>query len=205
MPSGIAVSGIATATPSPWRIVSGRVWGYRRDQDMSHFARALLGCATVIAAVAALSAMPQQQLGVRIEISQNRDIERVMVDRVGIVDFVGTVVNGSRSPITLEAYRLPGGYMGAGLVFECGEVEQWNVETQEWPPPELRPIHPDQIGSTERYTLAPGASRATCSRAFIPVAGAPPARFRFRLWRTFRRDGQSWTSEEFVTELRPVK
>lgn len=164
------------------------------------FPRALLGCATAIAAVAALVAMPQQQLGVHIEISQNRDIERVMVDRVGIVEFIATVVNGSRLPITLEAHR-----WGAGLIFECGEVEQWNAETQEWPPPDLTPENYPQFPPDERYTLAPGGSRAVCSRAFIPVAGAPPARFRFRLWSAFRRDGQSWTSEEFVTALRPVK
>jgi len=151
--------------------------------------------------------MPQQQLGVRIRVSQSRDIQKVMPpgDRVGIVEFIATVVNGSRSPITLEAYRLPGGYMGAGLIFECGEVEQWNTESQEWPPPDLRSLNSDLLHKTEWYTLAVGASRGVCSRAFIPVAGAPPARFRFRLWRTFQRNGQSWTSEEFVTELRPVK
>lgn len=166
------------------------------------FPRALFGCATSVVAVAALSAMPQQQLGVRIEVSQSRDIRKGMPpgDRVGIVEFIATVVNGSRLPITLEAHR-----WGAGLIFECGEVEQWNAETQEWPPPDLTPVNYPQFPPDERYTLAPGGSRGVCSRAFIPVVGAPPARFRFRLWRTFRRDGQSWTSEEFVTALRPVK
>lgn len=174
---------------------------------MTRFASGLIGCATAVAAVAGLSVMPQQQPDVRIEISQRRDSEKVMPPgyHVGIVDFVGTVVNGSRSPITLEAHRLPGGYVGAGLLFECGEVEEWNAETQEWPPPDLSPMNSPKFGPNELYTLAPGASRPVCSRAFIPVTGARPARFRFRLWRTFQRDGQSWTSEEFVTELRPVK
>ncbi|MGC4081277.1 MAG: hypothetical protein QM736_03965 [Vicinamibacterales bacterium] len=170
---------------------------------MNRLAVALIGCAIVTAAARCSSEKEPHKSDVRIAVSQKPEtIPGVPGEWLA---FVGTVVNGSPSPITFEAHRLPGGFVGEGLLFECGEVEQWNAETQEWPPPDLRPMHSPLFSPNELYTLAPGASRVVCDRLFTRVDGATSARFRFRLWSTFRRDGQSWTSEEFVTKLRPVK
>ncbi len=78
-------------------------------------ASALIGCAMAVAAAGGLLATPQRQSDVRIDVSQKQEtIPGVAGEWTA---FVGTVVNGSRSPITLEAYRLPGGYMGTGLIF----------------------------------------------------------------------------------------
>lgn len=163
----------------------------------------MIGCALAPLVAACSSTSERSEADIRLEVSQQRI--SIGGDLDGSLDFVATLSNNSLSPLTVEAYRLRGGYVGEGFVFECGEVEQWDAARQEWPLPDGRPMHSDVLASTESYTLAPGTSRAVCSRVFTRAEGAGAARFRFRLWRSFRRDGTSWTSDEFVTELRPAK
>ena len=158
--------------------------------------------AMVCLALSPLSALAQRPSGIQIVVSKEASPVLDLYHPGGL-QFVGAALNKGLGDVVIQSVRGPGVFAGSTTTFQC-TLEQWEPTRSAWaiePPP----IHEDSRVYSTPLTLRPNEQVRACWRSFQPNPGAGRARFRFRLWSTFARTGQSWTSEVFETTLRPIR
>lgn len=160
-----------------------------------------------VAALGCLACWPlwglaQRLGGIEIHVAKQASSE---IDRYypGGLEFVGTAVNPSSTVVVIQSAQGPGGFAGTSVRFQCA-LEQWEPSRRVWTT-EPPPIREDSGPYSTPFKLRPNQPVRACWRAFQPLRAAGKARFRFHLWSTFARTGESWTSEEFETTMRPIR
>lgn len=137
------------------------------------------------------------QRGVQLEVQESAEQSHTLPSTKL---YHGYLINQSASVLRLEAIRMPGGFAGGGMFFNC-RIETRNSSNREWShSSEFRPKNFD-LRSTVTIVVAPGDRKEVC-REMLPSHQSSGGCMRFSVASSWRESADRWFSRPFF--VRPT-